>query len=298
MIHRSTLAADTKDALTRDAPQQTHCREALVAALAFYGHKSGARFATQRPAIARLFWSLLDDRKTRPIRQLQNGRLEKKPLYTIALPSRLLDTPAMPQRRCDRIAELRAAFLASGSLSAGSQGYHLEFVLRSDLAAQRLKAILHALVRQPKKTTRKKRPILYYKDFEAITSVLSTIGAYTAVLLLEDVRALKETKNRIHRLVNSEAANLERATRAAAAQRRVIEFIADAYGLTKLPRKLREVAELRVQHPDETLAELGRRCNPPASKSAINSRFISLTTIAARLRDHTGRRLPSAAGKD
>ena len=296
MINRSTLSADTKDALAREVPPQGHCREALAAALAFYGSKTTAQFSTQRGAVARLFWALLQDRKSHPIRQVQSRRLDKRPVYTIELPDRLTVQPK-PHRRCDRIAEIRGAFLATGSLSAGSQGYHLEFVLASQDAAQRLRALLHSVVHEPKITIRKKRPILYYKDFEAITSLLSTLGAYAAVLHLEDVRALKETKNRIHRLVNSEAANLDRATNAAAAQRRAIELISDAYGLRKLPRALREIADLRVQHPDETLAQLGRRCNPPATKSAINSRFISLKAIAARVREQSGRRLTTIVNK-
>ena len=33
----NNLSADTKDALTRDLPAATHCREALLAGLALYG---------------------------------------------------------------------------------------------------------------------------------------------------------------------------------------------------------------------------------------------------------------------
>ena len=61
---------------------------------------------------------------------------------------------------------------------------------------------------------------MYFKDVDAIVAVLAAIGAFEAVLHLEDVRALKETKNRIHRLVNTEAANVERAAGAAAASAR------------------------------------------------------------------------------
>ncbi|MBV8689112.1 MAG: DNA-binding protein WhiA [Candidatus Eremiobacteraeota bacterium] len=296
MKDRSTLSADTKDALAREAPQQLHCANALIAALAFYGNRTGTQFTTQRPAVARLFWALLDERKSHPIRQRQSRRLDKRPMYEIGLPDRLREPPPKPHRRCDRIAEIRGAFLAAGSLSAANQGYHLEFVLASREAMERLRSVLHSVVREPKTALRQQRWIVYYKDFEAIAALLSTLGAFAAVLRLEDVRALKETKNRIHRLVNSEAANLERATNAAATQRRAIELIADAYGLRKLPRSLREIAELRIQHPDETLAELGRRCNPPATKSAVNSRFISLFSIAARLRGEQGRHSLRAHG--
>ncbi|MDP9018241.1 MAG: DNA-binding protein WhiA [Candidatus Eremiobacteraeota bacterium] len=291
----SSLSADTKDALARETPGPEHCKMALLHGLALYGSgKDGIVFSTQRNAVARLFWSLLRDRKANPIKKILGTRLYRTPSYRIDLPSNLQGFPPKPRLKCDRILDLRAAFLACGSLSAATHGYHLEFVLSDEVHAERLFWILKSLVHEPKSTVRKSRPILYYKDFEAIIELLSTIGAFGAMLHLEDVRALKETKNRIHRLVNTEAANVDRAAAAAAAQRQTITFIADVHGLRKLSPALREIAEIRLRHPEETLAELGVRCNPPASKSAVNSRLVALARLAARLRGDSKRaRAPS-----
>jgi cell division protein WhiA len=118
--------------------------------------------------------------------------------------------------------------------------------------------------------------------------LLSLIGAFSAVLRLEDVRALRETKNRIHRLVNTEAANLERTAAAAAAQRRVIEYLDSAHGLSRLSPALREIAELRLRHPDESLSELGRRCDPPIAKPTVSSRLGALARLARHLSDGKG----------
>ncbi len=179
--------------------------------------------------------------------------------------------------------ELRAAFLACGSLSSPARGYHLEFVPASTSAAERLTAVLRAENLEPKSAGRRGRPLLYFKDVESISQYLATIGASQAVLHLEDVRALKETKNRIHRLVNTEAANVDRAASAAAAQSAAIAYLADAFGLANLTPQLREVAELRLAHPTETLAELGRRCNPPAKKSTVNGRIAALLRLGKSL---------------
>ena len=186
--------------------------------------------------------------------------------------------------KCDRLIEVRAAFLACGSLAAGARGYHLEFVTRGEEVAQRLKWMLRSAGVPPKLTRRKTRVVLYYKDFDAIVELLTRIGAFGAVLALEDVRALRETKNRIHRLVNTEAANLERTAQAAAAQRSVIEYFRNAYGLARLSPPLREIAELRLKYPDESLAELGRRCNPPIAKPTVSSRLGALVRLADHLR--------------
>ena len=284
----SSISADTKDALARELPQAKHCRAALLTGLSLYGANSAdTTFITHRNSVARLFWSLLDDRKSHPIESRAATRLARLPTFAISLPRSLREMPPKPTLKCDRLMEIRAAFLACGSLAAGAHGYHLEFVLARNALSDRLVWMLRSTGRAPKHTTRKRRDVLYYKDFEAIVDVLTIIGAFGAVLHLEDVRALRETKNRIHRLVNTEAANLERAAAAAAAQRRTIEFVASAYGLSALSAPLREIAELRMAHPDESLAELGARCNPPIAKPTVSSRLSALSRLAARLR--TGR---------
>lgn len=281
------ISADTKDALARELPSTEHCRVALLAGLAFYG-RVGDEFVTHRNAVARLFWSLLDERKSRPIEMRAATHLRRLPTFAIALPERLRSTPPKPSHKCDRLIELRAAFLVCGSLAAGAQGYHLEFAARQETHAQRLAWTLRSAGLPPKETRRNGRYILYYKNFDAIVELLTHVGAFAAVLQLEDVRALRETKNRIHRLVNTEAANLERTVAAAASQRQLIEYIRNAYGLTRLTPSLREVAELRLKHPDESLAELGRRCNPPIGKPTVSSRLGALTRLAGHLRSMQG----------
>ena len=75
-------------------------------------------------------------------------------------------------------------------------------------------------------------------------------------------------------------------------QRRTIEYVASAYGLRRLSPALREIAELRLRHPDESLAELGRRCNPSIAKPTVSSRLAALARLADRLRQGQGRALP------
>jgi DNA-binding transcriptional regulator WhiA len=283
----AVVSADTKDALAREVPHELHCREALLAGLALYG-RTEREFVTHRNAVARLFWSLLDERKSHPIETRAPTRLQRLPTFAISLPERLAATPHKPARGCDRLVEVRAAFLACGSLAAGAHGYHLEFVARSDEVAERLTWMLRSASAIPKRALRKGRAVLYFKDFEAIAELLTRIGAFGAVLQLEDVRALRETKNRIHRLVNTEAANLQRSAQAAAAHRRVIEYLQSAYGLPQLSPALREVAELRLSYPDESLAELGRRCNPPIAKPTVSGRLGALSRLAEHLRGVQG----------
>ena len=281
-MNPSTLSGDTKDALARAPVEAAHCRSALRDGLLVYGVAAGGTtFRTQRAALARLLWSLLDDRKAHPVRHSAGKRLRKLPLYEIDPGPQA--PPRKPGARCDRRMELRAAFLACGSLAAPARGYHLEFVPPDEGATRRLVSLLRAEGLQPRTAPRKGRTIVYFKDVDQIASLLAAIGASQALFALEDLRALKETKNRIHRLVNTEAANVDRAAGAAAVQRKWIELLADAYGLRKLSAPLREIAELRLAHPTETLAELGRRCIPEVKKSTVNGRIAALLRLAKGL---------------
>jgi DNA-binding protein WhiA len=235
--------------------------------------------------VARLARTLFEEQRSRaPVRRGADSRLFKTTTFEIDLGPAPAAAPPRPRRRDERRAELRAAFLCAGSLAAPQHGYHLEFVVPEDARAERIAALIAAEGIAARTMLRKGRPVVYLKGLDAIVTVLGAVGASGAVLHLEDVRAVKETKNRIHRLVNTEAANLVRAAGAAAAQRDAIQYLADAYGLRNLSPVLREAAQLRLAHPDETLLELGRRCNPPVGKATINGRLVALMRLVKRLR--------------
>jgi len=288
VAERSRLSADAKDALAREIPADPRVRIALRNGLAFFGGIGvGGElvFRTRRPPVARLARTLFEEqRSTASVRRGHDQRLYKATTFEIDLGPVPVVAPPKPRRRDERRAELRAAFLCTGSVAAPQHGYHLEFVLGDTARAERIAGLVAAEGIAPRTMLRKGRHVVYLKGLDAIVTVLGAIGASGAVLRLEDVRAVKETKNRIHRLVNTEAANVVRAASAAAAQREAIQYLADAYGLRNLSPALREAAQLRLAHPDETLAELGRRCNPSVGKATINGRLAAVMRLVKRLR--------------
>ena len=60
----------------------------------------------------------------------------------------------------------------------------------------------------------------------------------------------------MNRRVNCDAANLDKAVEAAQVQLEAIRSLEQSGQLEGLPDKLRETARLRLEHPEDTLAEL------------------------------------------
>ncbi len=88
----------------------------------------------------------------------------------------------------------------------------------------------------------------------------------------------------MNRQINCDESNLNRLMLKAEAQVRDIRLIEEEIGLEKLPRSLREMAILRLENPDKSLAALGELASPALGKSGVNSRMRRIAEIAAKLR--------------
>ena len=100
----------------------------------------------------------------------------------------------------------------------------------------------------------------------------------------ENLRILKEMRNSVNRRVNCETANITKTVNAAARQIEDIEYIRDYYGFQNLPENLREIAEVRLEHPDAPLKELGNYLEPPVGKSGVNHRLRKISELADKIR--------------
>ena len=101
------------------------------------------------------------------------------------------------------------------------------------------------------------------------------------MLKFEDVRIVRDMRNSVNRLVNCETANLNKTIDAASKQIENIQFIESTVGLTSLPEKLQEIAELRLEYPEVSLKELGEMIPSGAiSKSGINHRIRKINEFA------------------
>lgn len=191
--------------------------------------------------------------------------------------------PGLEGRECCARAFLRGFFLGAGWVSAPDRGHHLELVCPGAGLAVALAGLLASLGLGARTTVRKEQHVVYIKEGEQVARFLALVGAHRQVLRYEDVRAFKEIKNRINREINAETANVQKTLDAAGRQVAAIRRLAAQGLLERLPAPLRELAELRLQNPEASLAELGQMCRPPIGKSGANHRMRQILRWAAEI---------------
>ncbi|WP_440912826.1 DNA-binding protein WhiA, partial [Enterococcus innesii] len=182
---------------------------------------------------------------------------------------------------------LRGAFMASGSINnPETSRYHLEIYSIYEEHNQDICDMLNAYGLNARALERRNGYISYLKGAEKIADFLTLIGATNSMLKFEDVRIVRDMRNSVNRLVNCETANMNKTIDAASKQIDNIEFIQDRVGLQALPEKLQEIAELRLEHPEVSLKELGEMIPSGAiSKSGINHRIRKINEFADHLRE-------------
>ena len=186
---------------------------------------------------------------------------------------------AMVEEACCRSALLRGAFLAGGSVTDPRKGYHLELATSHHSVSREVLALMRELDQEPKSAQRKGNAVIYFKQSEKIEDFLTCTGAPLAAMEVMNAKLERDLRGKVNRRVNCDAANLDKAVEAAMAQVEAIRRLEKAGTLITLPDKLREVAALRLAHPEDTLAQLAQRCDPPITKSALNHRLRKLVEL-------------------
>lgn len=194
------------------------------------------------------------------------------------------------KRNCCKRAYIRGAFMGCGSVNDPEKSYHLEFVSNKDEHSRDLEELLNSYDLNSKKILRKEYHVTYLKDSEKIVDLLNIMGAHNSLLDFENVRAIKETRNNVNRVVNCETANLEKIVEASVRQINSIKVLQKYNQIDKLPFNLKELAYLRLENDDSSLKELGEMLDPPLGKSGVNHRLKKIEKIAEEflLRDERG----------
>ena len=181
---------------------------------------------------------------------------------------------------CKR-AIVRGAFLGAGSINNPSRTYHLEINLSTKNNMEFLDEILKQCNIRCKKLENNNS--IYLKDGEEISAIIALFGASSSVLKFEDIRVQKEMNGKVNRIVNCQSANLNKTLNASVEQIDAIRRLQQSNKFNNLDDNLKEIAVLRLEYPDMSLVELGKKLKEPLGKSGVNYRLKRIIKIAEDL---------------
>jgi cell division protein WhiA len=185
------------------------------------------------------------------------------------------------RRSCCRSAYLRGALLGGGSVS-GPRAPHLEVRAAGRAGAEFIVGVAASEGVALRAVERRGHAYAYAKGAEAIGDALAAAGASDAVLAFQERTVMGGAKARANRLANADHANLVRTSRAAHAQLEAVRRLARDGRLSELSPRLREIGELRLEHPSLSLRELALECHPPTTKASAHRRMAKLIRLAER----------------
>lgn len=249
-----------------------------------------ADFAIRLPRLFRRAFSLEFDILPEPNTNGKNAFVINDPEKIAAVFSAIGSEPgnsvalhinyALLENDCCRIAFLRGAFLAGGSVTDPEKRYHLELATSHIKVSREAFSLLLDLGFLPKDTVRNGSSILYFKQSDYIEDFLTFLGAPVSAMGVMEAKLEKDMKNNINRIVNCDNANTSKVVEAAQAQIAAIRILKTRGLYDTLPEKLRQTAELRLQNPEANLAELAELSDPSITKSAVNHRLRKLVELS------------------
>lgn len=204
----------------------------------------------------------------------QTGLLDGRGRPVRGLPSSIVNGTV-----AEAAAAWRGAFLAHGSLTEPGRSCALEITCPTPEAALALVGAARRFDLAAKAKEVRSVDRVSIRDGDAIAALLTRTGAHQTVLVWEERRVRKEVRATANRLANFDDANLRRSAQAAVAAGARVQRALEILG-GEAPEHLKYAGQLRVQHKQASLDELGRLAEPPLTKDAIAGRIRRLLAMA------------------
>ena len=182
---------------------------------------------------------------------------------------------------CCKASFMRGAFLAGGSVTDPVKGYHMEISTTHQSVARECDCLMREVMGFPPKLAQRAGcQVLYIKQSEQISDLLTYLGAPVAAMGIMEARLEKEIKNKVNRRCNCDDANTSKVVEAAQEQLAAIRILRKCGAFDQLPAKLKQAAEAREANPESALTELAGMMDPPITKPAMNHRLKRLVELS------------------
>ena len=185
------------------------------------------------------------------------------------------------RKKCCQNALMRGLFLGCGTIVDPKLGYLLEWVAPSEETAHSvLQCVWSCLSLRLGIVERKSNWVVYCKDSGGMMRILTEIGAFSAVLEIENILILKNARNQANRATNCDSGNIKKMVGTSDRQMDAIAAIQRTVGLSRLSQPLRDAAIARMENPGASLLDLGKALAPPIGKSGVSHRLRRIEQIA------------------
>lgn len=189
-----------------------------------------------------------------------------------------LDMNELLKRTRFKVAYMRGAFLASGSVNRPEAQFLLQILTKTEAEAVFLQKQMEKLEFNAGICQRKKIFFIWLREGDAICDFLGMIGATEAVERFEVARNLKEVRMQVNRVVNMETAALNKAINAAQRQLADIKILIDKNA--PVHERFREAMKLRLENPSCTVGELAEKIG--MSRAGLLYRFQIIHRLAKK----------------
>lgn len=215
------------------------------------------------------------------------GRLKVKNTDQLAMREKFVDrvrrTSAPGSSKHCQIAFLRGLFVAGGYIQNPGRGYHFEFRLKGRWLAAAFRKTAGQLRLKFGVYQNGSDLCFYMKSGRRIAKLLNQLGLFEKALELSDLTATRKLLSMVNRQVNFETANINRVISAAEESITQIRALFDYHDQEIWTENLRQLSLMRLKFPHDSIETLGKRFDPPLSKSAVNHRLRRIKALYTRV---------------
>lgn len=208
---------------------------------------------------------------------LQSGILDRRRRPVKGLPDEIIQGNIAQVK-----AAWRGAFLSRGVLSEPGRAPYLEIMCPSVEAAEDLVYMARRLGISASQRKVMSSVRVTLRDADVIERMLILMGADYTAREWSGKHLDSEARGKANRLANFDDANMRRSAKAAveASEKvtRAFEILGD-----DIPENLRAAGQLRLDHREASLEELGRLADPPITKDAIAGRIRRLLQLSNKV---------------
>lgn len=178
---------------------------------------------------------------------------------------------------------LKGAFLSTGFINDPKKSYLLQFSINTKALSDDICDSLRSLGLSPSVRVKDSMYVVSIRKAEEVSDFMAYCEAYSAVLLFQEQKALKDMNNTMNRKVNCDTANIQKTVEASMNQVAAINKLINAGIFSSLSPKLIEAGQLRLDNPEESLSDLAKLPDPPINRSTLDKRLRKLISLAEEL---------------